>query len=505
MSLQHLLHVLAVRQRNAVLLVFAATFAAVVLVTLTRQEEYDATATLFVGENRPVTTGANAVQLDEVLAQTYAELLDTGAVASDVARQLPFPATAEDLSGHFTFEVLTGTNLIEITATSEDPELAAVLANGYATGFVNRQARSAREDSRATLERLSEQMAEVADEIDQLQGAGRLAQAEAKLAALQRSYETIQENVALQSSTLAVSTKAVIPTAPARPRTRLMLAMGFVLAIVAGVGAGLLRNTFDKRLRDEKELTDLLDAQVLARVPVRPETRSAQRFDESLQFLSANLQLLHPDARVIAVTSPVPSDGKTTIVAGLGRAFARTGGEVIALDCDLRRPRLAALMGRDASRGVTNVLVGSTDPLQLVQQTGSPGLEVLPSGPLPPNPAVLLGTSAFERMMAQLRDTVDYVLIDTPPVTVGAETSDAASRVDGVVIVVDLARSNRSALIATRDQLARAGARILGIVLNRSGDGRVDYAYYGYYGGEDDPRPSTVDGDRAPAARATTG
>lgn len=491
MSLQQLFHVLFVRQRTIVLVVFCAAFAAVALVTFTRQDEYDASATLFVGENRPVTTGATAVQLDEVLAQTYAELLDTGAVARDVARELPFAATADDLAGHFTFEVLTGTNLIEITATDEEPQRAAALANGYASGFVSRQATSAGEDSRETLERLADRIAELARDVSTLEAAGgqpgALAQAEVELAALRSSYETTQENVALEASTLSVSTKAVVPTAPARPRPRLMLAVGLILSALAAAGAGLLRNVFDKRMRDEAELTELLGLQVLARIPVRPETGSSQRFDESVQFLSANLALQHPEARVIAISSPVPSDGKTTVVVGLGRALARTGGGVVAVDCDLRRPRLATTLGRDGDRGVTNVLVGSSEPVGLVQQTGAPGLEVLPSGPLPPNPAVLLGTAAFGRMIERLRDSFDHVLVDTPPVTIGAETSDAASRVDGVVLVVDIARSNRDALLATRDQLARAGAHMLGVVLNRSGDGRSGSSYYGYYGDDASP------------------
>lgn len=490
MSLQHLFHVLFVRQRTIVLVVFCAAFAAVVLVTFTRQDEYDASATLFVGENRPVTTGATAVQLDEVLAQTYAELLDTGAVAREVARDLPFPATAEDLAGDFTFEVLTGTNLIEITATADDPQRAAALANGYANSFVRRQAASAGEDNRETIERLNGRIAVLAQEIAALGDGGSrpgaFAQAQVELDALQNSYEATQENVALQASTLAVSAEAIVPSAPARPRTKLMLAVGLILAALAAVGAGLLRNLFDKRLRDEAELIELLGLQILARIPIRPETGTVQNFDESLQFLSANLQLQHPEVRIIAVSSPVPSDGKTTVVVGLGRALARTGGEVVAVDCDLRRPRLASTLGRNADRGVTNVLVASAEPLELVLQTAEPGLGVLPTGPLPPNPAVLLGTATFGHMTERLRDNFDYVLVDTPPVTVGAETSDAASRVDGVVLVVDIAQSNRDALVATRDQLGRAGARMLGVVLNRSGDERGS-AYAGYYGEDTSP------------------
>lgn len=509
MTLQQLVHILFVRQRMVLIVVFVAALGAATAVTFTREDEYDASATLFVGENRPATTGVSAVQLDEVLAQTYAELLDTSAVARDVAHNLPVPGTTEDLAGVFDFEVLTGTNLIEITATDQDPQRAAFLANTYARTFLARVARSAREDSETTLSRLSERIGVLAPEIERLESTGEspgaLARNKNELLALQETYGTTQESIALQSSTLAIATEALPPNQPARPRTKLYLAIGAVLAAIAAAGAALLRNAFDKRVRGEDELVELLGVPVLGRIPVRPQSGSHQRYDESLQFLSANLQLHEEsrDLRVLAVSSPIPADGKTTVVAGLGNAFSRTGAKVVVADCDLRKPRLAEVLGVPSYRGVTNVLVGSGDPLLLLQRSSSHGLDVLPAGPLPPNPAVLLGTPPFDEMLRRLRESTDYVLLDTPPVTVGAETSDAAFRADGVMLVVDLRRADRNALIATRDQLARSGARLLGIVINRVTESHGDYGYYGYRADDLEPATGRAASAALPASPST--
>lgn len=497
MTLPQLVDVLFHRQWRVLVGVFVAAVAAAALVTFTLADEYESAATLFVGENRPISAGANAVQLDEVLAQTYAELLSTSEVTRAVAGALPFPLEPGDIDDRMSFEVLTGTNLIEVRATGPAPERAQVLANTYAEVFVDRQRQRAQEDSRQTLARLQERIGEIAGEIDrreqQTGTASRLARLNSELQGLETSYQTTQENVALQANTIAVSTRAAEPASPARPRPRLYLAAATLIAAALAVGAALLRNAFDRRVRDEKELSELIDSPVLGRIPA---TGRSGRFEEAMQFLAANVGFARSEpTRSIAVTSPLPSDGKTTVAAGLGEALARTGAKVITVDCDLRRPRLSEELGVEAGQGLTNVLVGGLDPVKLLKPVGKPGLRTLPAGPLPPNPAVLLGTAAFGRMLERLEQEADYVILDLPPATVGAETLEAISAVDATLLVVELRRLRRDALATAREQIERAGVDLVGIVLNRVSDTVGEYSYYGYGGGRSQGEAGDGDGD----------
>jgi capsular exopolysaccharide synthesis family protein len=210
--------------------------------------------------------------------------------------------------------------------------------------------------------------------------------------------------------------------------------------------------------------------------------------EEAFDFLRVNLRLQAAggSARVIGVTSTIPGEGKTTVTSRLARAFARLGADVIAVDCDLRKPMLAVYMGVDGSRGLTNLLVEDVPPGDLVAGSAFGGVRVLPSGPTPPNPSVLLGLPRFARVLAELRDQTDYVVADTPPVLAGVDTSAIAQAVDAMVLVVDLDRSNREALKLARDQLAQANTRLIGIVLNRVPDRMMQYGYDAdYYTGPD--------------------
>lgn len=489
MSLPQLTNIFLRRQLHTFLLVFGVALATALLVIFLLPKQFESTATLFVGENRPISTGANAVQLDEVLAQTYANLLDTPGVTADVLRALPFATSREELMGKIDFEVLTGTRLIQITAVDPDPRRARILANTYAETFVSNQQRSAQNAGRSRLRALSQQLASLTAERERLSGLSSSAaavkgeQVDNQLSAARDSYKATQQNITLQGSNVSVSSLADEPLVPARPRRKLYSALAALFALLLAAGAALARDTFDRRVRGEEEVTEIFGVPVLARVPLRRDRGNAEQlFEESMQFLRANLELTAVDRsnRVIAVTSALPGDGKSTVVGGLCGAFVLSGARVIAVDCDLRKPMLSSYFGAQGAQGVTNVLVGSRDPLELVQQV-SGGVRLLGSGPLPPNPAVLMGTDAFRRMLGRLRAEARYVIVDTPPVTAGADTTAVTGTADGVIMVIDIEQSRRDALIATRDQLSKAGAPVLGLVINRISPSRGEYGYYGQY------------------------
>ena len=307
---------------------------------------------------------------------------------------------------------------------------------------------------------------------------------------------------------MSVSSLSTVPGDPAKPRTKLYLALAIVLALLLGAAAALLRNAFDKRVRDEDELSRLLGgAPILARVPVGRTDKDQRAMNEAFDFLRVNLRLSAADtsARVIAVTSSLPGDGKSTVSARLAGAYAREGADVIAADCDLRKPMLGTYLHAQNRQGITNVLVTGASPVDTLSESSTMGVRVLPAGPVPPNPSVLLGLPRFRQVVEELRAAADYVVIDTPPVPAGVDTSSISQVVDGVVLVIDLDRSKRDALEVTRDQLEQAHARVLGIVLNRVPDRLGQYGY-GYYAQEgvgvvetSAPPPSSAGSRRARA------
>lgn len=507
MSLLQLYELLLVRQRRTFLVTLLAAFAAAAAVTFTLPNEYRATATLFVGENRPVSTGANAVQLDDVLARTYASLLQTADVERDVQKALSDKINRGDLAAKIDVQVVTGTRLIKISTLDEDPVRAQRIANTYAKTFVARRRASAGGAGRERLAELDRRIGTLALSSRQLEAqttpeaVAKKAQVQTQLDAARDSYVATQQSIALQGTDVSVSSQATVPGVPAKPRPKLYLALGLVFSLLLASLAAALRNVFDQRVRDEAELSKLMGMPVLARIPVDRGARSAEQdvVGEAYDILRANLQVREGVGRhrVLAISSALPSEGKSMTVTRLATAYARVGLRVVAVDCDLRRPMLSTYMESDQTRGVTNLLVEARrDPAELLVPSPNPGVDLLPSGPIPPSPAVLLGMPRLRELFEELADDHDIVIVDTPPVTVGADTTEVAAAVDGVILVVDLERSRRRTLLAVREQLG--SANVLGIVLNRTSD--RDVVNYEYGTSSDAKRPRR--GQRRAKARA---
>jgi len=511
MTLVQLRDVLLQRQRRTVVAVFLIAFLTGLVVIALLPKEYEATATLFVGENRPISTGASAVQLDEVLARSYAELLQSPSIAREVGEALDPPASVSHLEGNVSFEVLTGTRLIDIKTLDREPERAQEISNTYAQTFVARQHDAAQQAASGQMEELRNQIADLANELREIDALGRPTDAgkreavASELTATRDALSAAQESVALQGSNVSVASEAEVPGSAARPRTKLYAILAGVLALILAVLAGFLRHTFDKRLRDEKELVDLLGAPVLARIPLQ---RGAAERDavvqEAFQFLRTNLRLgTGGHGGVIAVTSSSPGEGKTTVVAGIGKALGTAGERVVAVDCDLRRPRLAAALGVDGRMGVTNVLVGSHEAVELLRPTEIPDLRVLPAGPSAPNPSALVSTPTFPRMLARLHRDGEYVLVDTAPVASVADASAVTSAADVVIMVVDLETARRDMMVEAREQILRSGTPLMGIVINRDREAVAQYLDYGYAqeSGENGADQHTQPRERRPAER----
>jgi non-specific protein-tyrosine kinase len=185
---------------------------------------------------------------------------------------------------------------------------------------------------------------------------------------------------------------------------------------------------------------------------------------EAYRSLAANLQFAGSGIQTVGVTSPGAGEGKSTTIANLGIALAENGRRVVLVDADLRRPALHDLFGLPNREGLTNLPLTEHAALPL-QETGTPGLHLLASGPPPPNPLEVLGARRLEQVLSLLRAQADLVLVDTPPAAVLADAALLAPRLDGVLLVVSAGRTKRDLAKRAKEQLERAGSNVLGVVL----------------------------------------
>lgn len=208
---------------------------------------------------------------------------------------------------------------------------------------------------------------------------------------------------------------------------------------------------------------------------------------EAYRTLRTNITFASPDKPVhtLLVTSTSPDDGKSTTIANLAITFAAAGSPTVLMDADLRRPHLHTIFGLPNDVGVTTLVAemarnkGGTVPTLPLQKTQVENLHVLTSGPVPPNPAEILSSQRMGELLALLRGTAEYVLIDTPPIIAVTDAAVLASKVDGVLIVINAGKTKRDLAVKARDMLRQVNAHILGVVLNNAEIDKSAYAYYG--------------------------
>lgn len=189
---------------------------------------------------------------------------------------------------------------------------------------------------------------------------------------------------------------------------------------------------------------------------------------EAYRTLRTNLMFLGVDevVRAFAVTSPVPSEGKSTVAANVAVTLAQGGHATILVDGDLRKPRQHEIWGLDNSRGLTSVLVGKGDSTDLpLHVTGVEMLHVLTSGPLPPNPADMLGSRHMDELLSELHERAEFVVFDVPPALAVTDAALLGLKTDGVLLVLKIGDSRRDHAQRAKEELERLKVNILGTVL----------------------------------------
>ncbi|TXL66759.1 CpsD/CapB family tyrosine-protein kinase [Cerasibacillus terrae] len=203
---------------------------------------------------------------------------------------------------------------------------------------------------------------------------------------------------------------------------------------------------------------------------------------EQYRTIRTNVQFASVDEELesILVTSSGPSEGKSTITANLAIVYAQQGKKILLIDADMRKPTVHYTFRLDNLRGLSNVLVGENSLEQVVEFSGEENLDVISSGPIPPNPSELLASKKMQTFIEEAKENYDLVIFDTPPVLAVTDAQILANKVDGMLLVIRSGQTEKEAALKAKEALAPAHAKLLGTVLNdREKQGNNYYYYYG--------------------------
>lgn len=438
----------------------------------------DASGIISVGVNKDLSTAMIGESYSKSRAKAYMDAAKSRAVAESVITDLKLQnTTPEQLIGKVTAQNPQDTATLKFTAQGSTPEGARDLA-------------------------------------------------EAWVRAVSKQVDALEKGPANSTEKSIVSFRSLdaaqLPTSPTSPNTKLALVIGGVAGLVVAVLYALLRNIFDRRVRSAVQVEAETGLSVIGTVPFNKDFDSTHRIvashggndldntsqqdhavAEAIRELRTNLQFMDVDnpPRIIVVSSALPGEGKTTVVANLAQTIAASGQRVVVVDGDLRRPTVAKTFGLLTTIGLTDVLIGRANLNEVLQPWGESGnLYVLGAGSVPPNPSELLGSNVMQKMLQDIAKHA-IVLIDAPPLLPVTDAAILTAQTDGALVVTRSGKSTYDELKRALQNLERVKGRPLGIIINgvprksASGAG-YGYQYYTYYNrkdaGDKSPRASHV-------------
>ncbi len=324
----------------------------------------------------------------------------------------------------------------------------------------------------------------------------------------------------LKSSNIQVVDRGEVPHRIFRPRRALNLALGLVIGLMLGVGMALVIERLDNTLKTPDQVEALLaipSLGVIPRIPKSTETAvnggllsgasavtelmepaeteeiaqkeavqdglflpEARRIWEAYRSLRTSLILSASGGqpKSILVTSSFTGEGKTTTATNVSIVFAQTGARTLLVDMDMRKPMLARLFGISGNGGMSTFLSGNSDLASNIRQVSVPNLSVLPAGPVPPNPAELIGSERMVEALKILKRHFKYIVIDSSPILSVTDPVVISAKVDGVVLVIQGGKTPRDAVRKAGDHLQAVGGKILGALINNVDTESSEYSYY---------------------------
>jgi capsular exopolysaccharide synthesis family protein len=319
----------------------------------------------------------------------------------------------------------------------------------------------------------------------------------------------------LRINNIRVADRPQVPKRPVSPNVPLNIASGIAIGLALGLAAAIGREQFDRSIKSPDDVEHELGLTFLGLLPSvegsqggsptyssgrkrrrRPQDQApagkpelivhehpTSGLAEAARALRTNILFMSPDQqfRTLLVTSAAPAEGKTTVACCIAIAMAQAGRRVALLDCDMRRPRVHRVFGKSNDLGVTTALLDFSTIDDVIRDTPIPNLSVITTGPLPPNPAEILHSDTFGKLLRLLSERFDHIVIDSPPVAPVTDAAVLSTRVDATILVVRAFTTSKDLARRAVRSLRDVGIRNVGTVLNAVDLGRRQYGYYEYY------------------------
>ncbi len=498
-----------VRQRWWVIVLCALLVPTVAyLVTSQKSDEFKATAKLLLRSDSLtaglVSPGTDAPTTGSGADSTNLDLASVRAVAQGASNILGGTVSADTIAGRVEIVPNSDSSVIGVTATGPTARGVAPLANAYAKAYITFRKDAALKDIEAATTVIQKR-------IDRALGTKSDARG-VSVKDLRARMDDLQTLAGLQDGTAQIVERAVPPLArfAPKPRRAAIIALGF--GIVLGIGLALLFEFLSRRLNDPAEIEELYSEPLLGTIP---ESRSVAEAGFGLNALNAaehaafqrvrgNLRYYNDyNIGSVLIISALPGEGKSTVARHLAAAAAEAGTNVILLEADLRLPTLVKSLGLPPTAGLIGILRDGIDPADIIQRVplgatsngGSPQatMDVISAGAPQANPTYLIESDAMERLILDLEERYDLVIIDTPAATLVPDGLALVDKVSGVIVVSRVRKNTRAAARSLRGQLANVRANVLGVVVNGVGraDGMPNYGYgYGPTKDADELTPS---------------
>jgi polysaccharide biosynthesis transport protein len=488
MELREYLNVL-LRRKWVVIITLIVTLLVVTVGTFLISPTYVVTTTLRIATAAASSSNSSDYNYADRLLNTYVKMAASNTILEQLKQQLNLEKLpAIDVTA------ISGTELIEITIEGKDPDLAVNEANTLTSIIIAKANEFYSGSGKSSSEILKVQVDQAESDLNQAradyyatlnQGFASTdtctsASQDVNLkqqiySELLTQYEELVTQEALQANLISVVDPAVLPEFPSKPNKPLNIALGFMVGLVAGLGLAFLYDNLDSTLFSSEDITNLSKMNLIGKIPFNAKKNMKEfpldgnaEVGEAFLRLKTNLLPLisDPPLQTILITSSMPSEGKSTIVAGLAHVLAQSGKKVIVVECDLRIPGISKIFNLQNKTGLSDYLMGKVPIENIIQETNFVGLQVITSGHPTKDPVQLLDSIRMKTLPPVLLHRFDYVLLDSPSVVSVTDTSILAPMADGVLFVAKPTIVRKEKLKAALDQLAIVKAKLIGIVIN---------------------------------------
>jgi polysaccharide biosynthesis transport protein len=426
---------------------------------------YQAETSIIVGKPKvdsktQTQTEYNDVMMYQKLVTTYSEIAKSIPVAEQASAALNNKYTSKEIRDAITVTNMQDTQILMISTLNGDPQEAANIVSAVSEAFID-----------------------------------------------------VSKNAFPTGGDIQILNKAEFPTSAVKPNKLKNIAIAFFFGIFVSMGLIIIMVVRDDTIKTEEDIVECLDIPVIGTILKQENDEELKLItvadpkspiSEAFRTLRTNIQFSSFDKKVqvICVTSSGMGEGKSTTASNLAVVMAESGKKTLLIDCDQRKSSLHKIFGLSNAVGISNLLAGEVSFTAAVQKSGIDNLLVLTAGTKPPNPSELLSSSKMRGFIDSLRDKLDFVIIDTPPVLLVTDAQLLAGYTDGYLMVVSSEETERAAAAKAKELLVQVNAKILGAVINkRQTDGKSYYGHY-YYGSDSKMHNNKIDKKRVNKKRA---